>query len=76
MIEKDIDKLAEKVGGRFRLCSMVIRRARAMVTTHDSSGSERLNSQIIRQVLTEIDDGHLLLRPLEGEAEATEEAAN
>jgi len=76
MIDKDIDKLAEKVGGKFRLCSMVIRRARAMVMAYDSSGSERLNSQIIRQVLTEIDDGHLLLRPVKGEAESTPEAVN
>jgi len=62
MIDTDLDKLSRKAGGRFRLCSMVIRRARAMLTAQSSGEVQKLNSQIIRQVLSEVENGQLLLK--------------
>jgi DNA-directed RNA polymerase subunit K/omega len=66
MIDTDLDKLSTRAGGRFRLCSLVIRRARAMVTAQTSGEVQKLNSQIIRQVLSEVEGGQLLLKTPEG----------
>lgn len=64
MIDKDFDELAAKVGGRFRLCTLVIKRARNMLM-YESYGEEdvgRLNSQVIRAALNEIEEGTLQIK--------------
>jgi DNA-directed RNA polymerase subunit K/omega len=66
MIDTDLDKLSRKAGGRFRLCSIVIRRSRAMLTTQSAGEVQKLNSQIIRQVLSEVESGQLSLKTPEG----------
>tara|TARA_B100000749_G_C18186977_1_gene366224 strand:+ start:350 stop:577 length:228 start_codon:yes stop_codon:yes gene_type:complete len=56
----DIDELATQVGGRFKLCTMVIKRARMRLLTQDAA-SGKLNSQVLKEVFTEIKEGRLTL---------------
>ncbi|MDP6118691.1 MAG: DNA-directed RNA polymerase subunit omega [Planctomycetota bacterium] len=67
MIDKDFDELASKVGGRFKLCTLVIKRARNILMYQDTGEDEigRLNSQVIRAALDEIEDGTLQIKAAE-----------
>ncbi|GEM_PF-2406606 len=56
----DIDELATQVGGRFKLCTMVIKRARMRLLTEDAA-SGKLNSQVLKEVFNEIKEGRLSL---------------
>ena len=56
----DIDELAIQVGGRFKLCTMVIKRARMRLLTQDTA-SGKLNSQVLKEVFAEIKEGRLAL---------------
>jgi DNA-directed RNA polymerase subunit K/omega len=71
MIDKDFDELANKVGGRFKLCTLVIKRARNILMYQESGEGEigRLNSQVIRAALDEVEDGTLQIKPAEGDEE-------
>lgn len=62
MIEIDFDQLSEKVGGRFKLCSMIIRRTRNMLLSSSAAEEGRLNCELIRQAIEEIEEGKLQLR--------------
>jgi DNA-directed RNA polymerase subunit K/omega len=73
MLDTDLDALAKKVGGRFRLCTLVLKRARAKLMSHGGA-TERLNSQVIREILKEVEDGRLNLLDMEGAAPPTEGA--
>ncbi|MBI2190818.1 MAG: DNA-directed RNA polymerase subunit omega [Planctomycetes bacterium] len=65
MKDMNFDELSKMVGGRFRLCSMVIKRARQMLLSPEGSASGKLNSQIIREALQEIRDGRVALAETE-----------
>ena len=56
----DIDEMAAKVGGRFKLCTMIIKRARMRLMSQDST-TGKLNSQVLKEVFNEIQQGHLVL---------------
>jgi DNA-directed RNA polymerase subunit K/omega len=64
MIDKDFDELAAKVGGRFKLCTLVIKRARNILMYHTAEDEDigRLNSQVIRAALDEVENGTLQIK--------------